>query len=210
MSKSMSTSGIAREIKRTTARLTTLSLTLIAAVALTGCIPTHEHPLSEPGASVDPGLLGAWSWQEREGPCYAHIGVDGETVRIVTVKLDKRGRQEVTVVEGHPTEVAGTTYLNLRMTYQSKVDADGPPVSSWLIVRVRLDGDALSLDFLKDKLVTAAIERGELESELQPSGKLGVGTHVTASPEAMRAFLAEHGDELFYMRPDPLRRLPAP
>ena len=101
---------------------------------LASCVDS-DNPLSDPNKStVDPGLLGVWRLQTKEGDLiYYHVGKAGEKfpagmLRAVTITHNKKG--EVPRPEPNDTLVFTTTlgnnhYLNITSLNADKIKTLG-------------------------------------------------------------------------------------
>jgi hypothetical protein len=137
----------------------------------------EEQPKKDPPSSV-PLLAGEVSEEK----------VISELVAAEIKELEGAG-----VVELYCTSVEGMRFLSLREIPNNE-SGEAPP--SFLIFRYELDDDGIRLDRLDLDLIRALIQAEKLKGTLG-TGRIIKSARITESPEGLRAFLAEQGNEIF-------------
>lgn len=168
-------------------------LLILALLTLAGCVAYSDQPLTDLGAQpIDTALIGSWSIVDQDESVYLHIGLDKDPrqLRVLMVETNKKRELGYAEFTGHNSRINGRQYLNLK----SKDPAD--PAPGYLIMKYTVDGNALGLAFMHNKVAADAIARGKLKGETDPDDRFSAA-HITESQKKLRRFVAKHDQELF-------------
>lgn len=76
----------------------------IVAAFFSGCVPSADQPLTDPGiTAIDEALLGTWFWNEDAENGFVHIGTnsEGNRLRRLMVTRYRDGELDVAEFVGH-------------------------------------------------------------------------------------------------------------
>ena len=167
----------------------------VLAVALAACLPdTRSFLADRKDAPPDTRLLGAWYIAQEDETIIVHF-VPGRTgpMEMVWMALSPkvaevdRGPVQWRRYAAWTTKIDGVDFLNLDLL-EPKPQAEGAA----MILRYTIGGDGALTGFIMGPVVADAIKRGELAGVVEGSGMVQTA-HVTASREALLAFIAAHG-----------------
>lgn len=135
---------------------------------LASCDPAETtKPLSDPkAATVDARLVGTWVGKMDKRPVYLHVSahVDGQMDFVLVGETDTRGAA-VMHYQGHETVKDGATYLSLRAkSFPNPLADEFVLAPNYITVKLELGKD-LTLSWMDDKPVAAAIAAGTLKGE---------------------------------------------
>ncbi|MFO1414092.1 MAG: hypothetical protein U1F10_09370 [Burkholderiales bacterium] len=187
-------------------RLLALSTLFALAAGLAGCKVDTVNPVAPPAAAkADPALYGVWRYREKDEITYVHVGPafalgeakEGQPMRVVIVDHKPNG---VTVEDylAYGTPVGKQRYLSVAQ------EENGKRVG-FLIVRYRVEGNAVRFATVDGKALAEAIRGGRIAGTTRGEG-LAAETTITAEPAAIEAFLAGAPETLFNA-PVTLRRV---
>jgi hypothetical protein len=171
-------------------------ITVVATLALGGCLVYNSVPLSPPGsAAIDTALLGGWDSKPETDPGIKErleldISRDGEHALLVAVtSYEGDGSTREHVYHGHGSVHGERRYLNL---YATENDRN---LRGYITARYRIDGEALAVELLDVPATRTAIQTGGLEGMVSISAEYGDVT-VTAEGESLASYL-ERNPSLF-------------
>lgn len=175
-------------------------LIVLIALALSACLPASDQPLTPAGeATADTRLLGTWLWRGEREVGYLHIAT-GDTpgqLKIVEVsQTPDKGAEKDQEYLAHASRTASGDYLNLRV-------GDAPSAAGYLLVRYRFDATgALEFALMSASPVKQAIQQGALAGSVTKKEGWASEVRITATPEALRAFIDGRQADLFdeYLR----------
>ena len=170
-----------------------LALWIVCLIALCGCVPCSDSPLSPPGGqALDPALMGTWAHTEGDSTVTLHFGLDADTnlLTIVMTETDMAGKLDSSRISAHTTRAGERSYLNVRFGDEKA------PEPGYLFVKYTIKGDSLGIGIISAEAVTKAIESGEIEGETT-QGQWTSSIRVKDTPEKLLLYLDKHDAELF-------------
>jgi hypothetical protein len=191
---------------------------LFACLLLTGC---HDSivPLSGAAkASPDKRLIGVWQHKHQNGITYYHVGRLGGkapegVMRVVTVSHPNSGElQEPHQLLAFRSDVGGHSHLNIASVTQEQLGSIRKEgwraglLDSYILLRYRVDGDALLVLGMNDAAKRKAIAGGKIKGV--DKGREGVT--FTDTTENLAQFVAATGDDLFSKDVVRLERVKSP
>ncbi len=152
---------------------------MLACLLIAGC-DDSSVPLSDANqASLDKELIGLWKHKHQNGVTYTHVGrLGGEApkgvMRMVMVSRSKSDElREPYEILAFRSTIAGQGYLNICGLAKEQLDAalkDGWPsgqLKSYLLVKYRVDRDALLLWPMDNEAKKKAIEAGKIKGVIK-------------------------------------------
>ena len=194
----------------------TLAATCMLVLAGCGGV-SFEHPLSdEKTTEVDESLIGFWepvasSLGEEDpapGELWPRIAVGkdaagGKRMEAVALQVED-GVVKVERLEALATRIGESRYLSLRKPQESD--------KNWFVVQYEVTGDdELRCRILDAEAFAQAVDDGELEGEARGPERghevVDLTVRISASTEAVRAWIAKHADSCLEEKGLTLRRL---
>jgi hypothetical protein len=166
---------------------------LMMVVCFLGCVPYADSPLTDAGVQpIDAKLLGSWYWKDESDSGYIHIGLDktSKILRIMLVEFGKEGELTASEFTGHSSQLQGNSYLNLERVRPE----DQEP--GFLFVKYTLKPNALGISLMDAGVVSKDIESGVLKGQVT-KGEWTSNIHITASQEALQAYILKQDKALF-------------
>jgi hypothetical protein len=180
-------------------------------LVFTSCVDS-DNPLSDPKqATVDPGLLGVWRGQEKDGTVvYYHVGKAGGkfptgVLRVKTITHNKNGEL---AYPDSPDSLMFTTilgknrYANITSLDTEKIKPMGDTkwepsmADEYFIFKYEISGDKLIVAGMDHKQKEAAIKAGKIKGTYE-----GDNARFTDTTENLARFLASpDAEKLFYTK----------
>ena len=186
-------------------------VSLFTCLLVAGC-DDSTAPLSDASkATPDKRLIGLWQHKHQNGVTYYHVGYLGGKapegmMRVVTVSHPNNGElQKPQQFLAFASDLGGDSYLNMAVVTQEQLASileDGWKaglLESYILLRYRVDGDALLVWAMNNKAKSEAIEGGRIKGEIKDA----TFVRFTDTTENLAQFVVAAGDELF--SDDPLR-----
>jgi|GEM_PF-3323444 len=175
---------------------------LVGLVMLSGCIPTIESPpLRTDDMAIPAGLCGTYDFVDPEDPdekVVMVVSAPGDVCAPITATMTtsgSEGHEQVDVYGGEPVIVGDALFLSLRLTSDSET-------SPWFIVRAYVSDAALTISFMHDERTLEAVRNGAIAGTISgPADDPSV--HITASADALAAFLATDAGRALFPQPGP-------
>ncbi len=186
-------------------------LIVVAALGLSGCFVTSEHPVEGTGPDADPALAGAWRGLDEDGKpepgVYMHgiLNRNGEGVTLALIEKD-----DLMVVRGTTVKTGSNTILNgvlVPVPGLGKMDDDEKEALGYHILLYKVSKDRLSLYLLSHEVMADLVEGGKIKGKVQGSGA-SKSVRLTATPEELGAFFAAPDAQKYFQdKPVQLVRL---
>lgn len=178
-----------------------------AALALSGCLVIAQNGLPPDADGTDARLIGTWRSSAEDGEeagVYLHVLRDKTGTGMHMVLVDK---DSFLAFEAVKSTAGKRTFLNVTALPLPGLMKDMPEALGVHIVLYEVKGTQVSLRLMSSASVTDAIEDGAIAGTIEGSGA-SRGAKLTASPAALKAWLAGDGaDRYFAAKPTVLRRL---
>jgi len=203
-------------------------MTAFLVLACSGCtVPLFKSPLGDPEkAKPAPELIGTYRQQENSENCvsFLHIGSAGEGypqgfLRILAVNQPTRWQTALKpestigfikqIGDDHILHIPldGSSAENPQSAWQKKWDAG--KVTGYILVRLKVKEDQLTLTFLESNFIETQIEKKKLPGKVvvPADPHSGIATPnkksvtVTATSSELRRFFREHGEAVFGSKP---------
>ncbi len=175
---------------------------LLGLLMLSGCFPTIESPpVRSDDMAIPAGLCGSFDFVDEDEPDQKVILIvapkEGACTSI-TATMTTSGPEDhnqVDVYAGEPVIIGDALFLSLRLTSVAES-------SPWFIVRAYVSDAALTLSFMHDERTLDAVRSGAVAGTITgPSDDPSV--HITASADALAAFLATDAGRSLFVEPGP-------
>jgi hypothetical protein len=174
-------------------RLFFLALTL----ALGGCLPVSQNPLSPPDTAVaDPRLAGVWYGKSGDDTIFLHfVAGKGAQMDVVEVDHQKSGDAHTNLYTMFPSHLGDTRYMNIR---EKKGAA-----KTYYLARYRIEtGGALSIWLMSEKAASKAINNDKLAGKINVKDTGDSATErdvtITSSTEHLAAFVKKSDPEILF------------
>ena len=198
-----------RERKRTMGRLQRLCA-LLAALALTACLPDSINPLGDPATSEpDTEILGQWTGTLDGTPSKLTVTPkDGAMLEFRVETLMPGGENEWVILDGFPAAAGKDKYMNVKMR-EEKDKVYDPNEENYYILRYMLTPDGgMNVWAMAEQPVVNAIVDGFVNGAVDPSSE-GRIIHITDSTVVVRQFVeVSNPDRLFAVKYATFRRTP--
>lgn len=199
-------------------RLNHLLVAVLACVFAAGCLDS-KNPLADPGdVEPDGRLSGLWLQETEQGANYYHIGpIGGEappsmmSVVLVQHQNDARLKTPEQLLL-FPTELDGKTYLNVAGPKPEQIESIEEQgwqpglLDAYLLMKYRVEDDALLVWGLRADAVRTAIEAGRIDGQVEQKERFW-HARLTAPTDKLASFVANQGDALLADKPIRLKRI---
>jgi hypothetical protein len=195
------------QMRRSGRTLRDLALLVTCGLMLAGCVPSL-HPLyTERDVVYDEALLGVWSQSLEHHERWRFEPLEGKAYRVTYEEGDERG-----VFTGRLLQLDGQRYLDFDPVRDDLEELGRTGffrihwVAAHSFARVELEAGVLRLAPTDAEWVSKHLE--EHPGSLAHVRRVGEDDELvlTASTEALQAFVKEHKDEMF-IKPMELRRI---
>jgi hypothetical protein len=187
---------------------------LLFLVALTGCIPESEHPITPLySAEQDKELTGLWTSEDEESVRYLHIGAELE--KGITEDEAEEGLMRFWLVT-HRTSDGRTgvekpfsmrffvskcrenQFANAVLPIEETPGVPAAGAAKYYFMKYKIVGDELNVWGIDFAAAAAAIDRGELGGTVVREGSELKSVQFTDSSEHLMVYLSGGGaDKLF-------------
>jgi hypothetical protein len=189
----------------------TLQLLSMAVICLlfTSCSDS-QAPLSDPVKSkADQRLAGVWRLRNDDGSVtYYHVGRVGDklpasVMRVAGVQHRSDGMTQFDELLLFPTAINEQNYLNVcdgKDEQMKRLEQQGwtpETVTSYLLLRYHVTGDALSIQWIDGDAKKRAVEAGTIKGKVEKDQDGNARAMFTDTTENLAKFVAEAGDDLF-------------
>jgi hypothetical protein len=186
-----------------------LTFVLLGACLLIAGCDDSTVPLSDPSkASLDKQLVGLWKHDHQNGMTYYHVGRLGGSapdgvMRVVVASHQTSGElQQPSQLVAFPSDIDGKSYLNVAGATQEQLTSiqengwQADMLDSYILVKYRVEDDALLLWATNKDAKKKAIQGGKIKGEIK-EGDGGTRIRFTDTTENLAKFVAAAGDALF-------------
>src|SRR3972149_2295873 len=183
-------------------------------LVLTSCVDS-DNPLSDPKqAAVDPGLVGVWRIQGKDGEVvYYHVGQAGEKfpagmMRVKIITHNKNGElprpdndDKLVLI----TALGNNRYINVTSLDADKIktmkDSPWEPslADGYFIYKYEILGDNLTIAGMVPEQKEEAIKTGKIKGTIE-----GNKIRITDTTENLARFVAAAGQEKLFFSKDAL------
>jgi len=194
-------------------------LSLILVLALTGCVPVESiHPFwSEDKLVQEPAIVGTWVAEEKPGGTNFVLRFenarDGYLVSFYSTRPDaswKFAEDWAVQFDGHLVRLGGSLFLDLYPKAVSFKDETAIAEDLFIffrpvhtLYRIRVEGDALAVDFLDDGWLKEKIKEKKLTVRQEDVAR---GYVLTASTQELQEMVTQLVPEMQPIGELPFRR----
>ncbi len=169
-------------------------LTGCALIALTGCVPMSEHPVtSKESATIDKALLGVW--QEHDADSLLIFLEADDHLQTIQIKKHSKERYKRVVFDAFSSKIDSGAYLNLAEHEDGK--------TFYAILRYRFDEQGrLIFSIMQREPIRQAIRDGVIAGENTDSDPI-----IREGSSGLEAYLNASGEGLFVNESEPWSRI---
>lgn len=185
-------------------------LAMLAAMALSACLPDTINPLGDPAtAAPETEILGQWIGTLDGTPTKLDVAAeDGAMLRFRLEPTAEGEKDEWVVLKGFPATAGDNKYVNVKF-FEEKDKVYDPNEENYYIFRYEVGGDGkLTVWAMAEQPVVNAIVDGFVNGAADPSSE-GRIIHITDSTVVVRQFVEiSNTGRLFAIKYATFQRVP--